>query len=88
MRRRLRAIARRHPRWGWKMAHRLLRREGWVVNRKRIRRLWREEGPRRPPQCHKRRRARPDSPQHLRATYPNHVWTWTSSSTRPPTTGG
>ena len=56
------------------MAHRLLRREGWVVNRKRIRRLWREEGLRRPPQCPKRRRVRPDSPERLRATRPNHVW--------------
>ncbi len=74
LRRRLRAIARRHPRWGWKMAHRLLRREGWVVNRKRIRRLWRDEGLRRPPQCHKRRRARPDSAERLVATHPNHVW--------------
>ena len=74
LRRRLRAIARRHPRWGWKMAHRLLRREGWVVNRKRIRRLWREEGLRRPPQCPKRRRVRPDSPERLVATRPNHVW--------------
>ncbi len=45
-----------------------------MVNRKRIRRLWREEGLRRPPQCHKRRRLRPDSPERLQAAYPNHVW--------------
>ena len=56
------------------MAHRLLRREGFVVNRKRIRRLWREEGLRRPPQCRKRRRVRSDSPERLRATHPNDVW--------------
>ncbi len=74
LRRRLRAIARRHPRWGWKMAHRLLRREGFVVNRKRIRRLWRDEGLRRPPQCRKRRRARPEAAERLVATHPNHVW--------------
>ncbi len=74
LRRRLRAIARRHPRWGWKTAHRLLGREGWAVNRKRTRRLWREEGLRRPPQGHKRRRTRPDQPERLRATHPNHVW--------------
>ena len=74
LRRRLRAIARRHPRWGWKMAHRLLRREGYAVNRKRIQRLWREEGLRRPPQCQKRRRVRPESAERLVATRPNHVW--------------
>ena len=28
LRRRLRAIAREHPRWGWKTAHSILRREG------------------------------------------------------------
>jgi putative transposase len=56
------------------MAHRLLRREGFVVNRKRIRRLWREEGLRRPPQCIKRRRVRRDSSERLRANRPNHVW--------------
>ncbi len=40
LRRRLRAIARRQPRWGCQMAHRLLVREGWRLNRKRTRRLW------------------------------------------------
>ncbi|WP_370594665.1 IS3 family transposase [Synechococcus sp. CBW1006] len=29
------------------MAYRLLRREGWSVNHKRVQRLWREEGVRR-----------------------------------------
>jgi hypothetical protein len=32
LRRRLRGIARQHPRWGWRMAHRLLRRDGQPVN--------------------------------------------------------
>jgi transposase InsO family protein len=74
LRRRLRAIARRQPRWGWKMAHRILLREGWVINRKRTRRLWREEGLRRPPAC-KRKRRRPEAgAELLRATHPNHVW--------------
>jgi transposase InsO family protein len=74
LRRRLRAIARAHPRWGWKTAHRLLRREGWLVNHKRTQRLWRAEGLRRPPQCRKRRRVTPDSTERLRASHPNHVW--------------
>jgi transposase InsO family protein len=56
------------------MAHRLLRREGQLVNRKRIQRLWREEGLRRPPQCPKRRRVRSDSTERLVAMHPNHVW--------------
>jgi putative transposase len=42
--RRLREIAKEHPRWGWKTAHKILVREGWAVNRKRTRRIWRQEG--------------------------------------------
>lgn len=40
----LRAFARRRPRWGWRRAATELRNQGWVVNRKRVRRLWRDEG--------------------------------------------
>lgn len=40
----LRAFSTRRPRWGWRRAHEAARREGWNVNRKRIQRLWREEG--------------------------------------------
>src|SRR5260370_4227681 len=39
-----REISRDWPRFGYRFAHGLLRREGWVVNRKRVQRLWREEG--------------------------------------------
>ena len=74
LRRRLRSIARAHPRWGWRMAHRLLRREGWAVNHKRTRRLWRAEGLRRPPAARKRRRVSRGSAERFHAEYPNHVW--------------
>jgi len=74
LRRRLRQIAKTHPRWGWKMAHEILRREGWTINKKRTQRLWRHEGLRRPQRCTKRRRIRPDSAIRHRAEYPNHVW--------------
>ncbi|QPN68280.1 transposase [Synechococcus sp. CBW1006] len=47
LRHRLREIAADHIRWGRRMAYRLLRREGWSVNHKRVQRLWREEGVRR-----------------------------------------
>ena len=44
------------------------------MNRKRVQRLWREEGLKRPPQTRKRRRVRPDTTERLRALRPNHVW--------------
>jgi putative transposase len=60
------------------MAWRVLRREPagpWSgVNHKRIRRLWREEGLRRPARIRKRRRVTPDQTERLRAEHPNQVW--------------
>jgi putative transposase len=74
LRARLRNIARDQPRWGWKLAHRLLRNEGMIINAKRTRRLWREEGLRRPPpRCRKRRRPDPGA-ELLRASRPGDVW--------------
>ena len=70
----LRAIAKAHPRWGYKMATRVVRRDGWHVNRKRVQRLWRAEGLKRPPQVRKRRRVRLDTTERMTARRPNHVW--------------
>lgn len=44
LRRRLRDLAAQRPRFGYRRLHVLLRREGIVVNHKRIERLYREEG--------------------------------------------
>jgi putative transposase len=41
---RMRDIATRRPRFGYERIHVMLRREGWVVNKKRVRRLYRLEG--------------------------------------------
>jgi putative transposase len=77
LRARLRRIAREHPRWGWRLAWRVLRREPagpWSgVNHKRIQRLWREEGLRRPVRTRKRRRVAGVT-ERLRAERPNQVW--------------
>jgi transposase InsO family protein len=60
------------------MAYRLLRcdtTKAWTgVNHKRIQRLWREEGLRRPVRTRKRRRVSPETTERLRAERPNHVW--------------
>jgi len=74
LRRRLREIARAHPRWGWKTAHSILRREGHTINKKRTRRLWRDEGLRRPAPCKRKRTRPPGGGALLRAERPNQVW--------------
>ena len=51
----IKRLARKHPRWGYRLIHALLEQQGWTVNLKRVRRLWRESGLQRPV-----RRKRPD----------------------------
>lgn len=42
--RELRKISRENKAWGYKMAYKHLRRQGWEVNRKRVHRVWRDAG--------------------------------------------
>ncbi|MEJ7891608.1 MAG: IS3 family transposase [Solirubrobacteraceae bacterium] len=72
----LRAFSARRPRWGYRQAHTHLRDLGWQVNRKRVQRVWREEGLRVPQRTRKRRRLGDSTgPEgRLRAERPGHVW--------------
>jgi len=76
LRDRLRAFARGHPRWGYRRAHAVLVGEGHVVNRKKVQRLWREEGLRVPAKRRKRQRVGTSTTpaDRLRAEHPDHVW--------------
>lgn len=71
-------MARRRRRFGYRRVWALLRREGWAVNRKRVQRLWREEGLRVVRRTRKRRRLGGGGPEaaRLRATHKNHVWSY------------
>lgn len=73
---RLATLAQRHPRYGYRRVWALLRREGWVVNRKRVHRLWRTAKlqvarPRR-----RRHRAGVTAAAPTQARSPGHVWTY------------
>ena len=72
----LHAFSRAHPRWGYRRAWATLREEGWTVNRKRVQRLWREEGLRVPAKRRNRQRLGHSAvpAARLRAERPNHVW--------------
>jgi putative transposase len=77
LRRRLRELSVSKTRWGYRRAHGHLLGEGWSVNRKRVQRIWREEGLRVPARKRKRRRlgeSTAEGADRLSATHPNHVW--------------
>jgi len=85
LRHRLREIAADHIRWFRRMAYRLLRRKGWTVKRKRVQRLWREEGLQRGPLPES---ASGHGPRTARCgdnglSIPTRCGPWTSSSTPP-----
>lgn len=69
-------LAQAHPRYGYRRIWALLRREGRMVNRKRVQRLWRaaqlqvRKSPRR------RRRRGTTALLPAQATHPGHVWTY------------
>lgn len=71
----IKEVRRKKPRWGYKRVWAKLRREGVLVNRKKVERLWRQLGftlPKRKP----RKRLRTGSSVPTSALYPNHVWTY------------
>ena len=73
LRKRLKGLASDHPKWGYRKQHTLLCRAGWSINRKRVRRIWREEGLQ--VLRRKRRRRRGSrAPGHMAASHPNHTW--------------
>ncbi len=76
LRARLRKLSAVHPRWGYRRAWASLRGEGWQLNRKKVQRLWREEGLRVPARKRKRQRLGHSivAAARLRAERPNHVW--------------
>jgi putative transposase len=73
LRARLHQLARRHPRYGYRRMHVLLVRDGWHLNRKRVQRVWRDEGLHVPRRKRRPKKA-PRTPGSVSATRPNHVW--------------
>ena len=69
-------LVRKHPRFGYRRIWALLRRENWPVNKKRVHRLWKQEGLRVPKKARKRRwiGSSANACDRLRAERRNHVW--------------
>jgi len=76
--RRMRELARKRPRFGYRRIASLLRGEAWRASDTRIYRLWRREGLKVPQKKRKRRRlgSSANGCHRHRAERPNQVWCW------------
>lgn len=76
LRKRMRKLAGKYPRYGFRRILALLRREGWRANKKRVHRLWKEEGLQRKRKAKKRRACGPTAGLPVKAEYPHRVWSY------------
>lgn len=78
LRRDITRLALQYGRYGYKRITALLRAEGWIINRKRVERIWREEGLKVPQRQKKRGRLylNDGSCIRLRPCWKNHVWSY------------
>lgn len=76
-------LAREYGRYGYRRVTALLRMEGWLVNHKRVQRIWRREGLKVPKRRPKRARLwmNDGSCIRLRPEHKDHVWPTTSFTT-------
>lgn len=72
----IRALADRYRRYGYRRIVALLRRKGWMVNVKRVHRIWKLEGLGLRRKRPKRRAYGPVGEVLNKAERPNHVWTY------------
>jgi len=71
-------LAGQYGRYGYRRITAMLRAEGWVVNHKRVERIWRREGLKVPRKQPKRGRLwfNDGSCIRLRPSWPDHVWVY------------
>jgi len=74
----IKQLAHKHHRYGYRRITAQLRADGWLVNRKRVYRIWRAEGLKVPKKQRKRRRlgCSDNNCVRKRAEYINHVWSY------------
>jgi putative transposase len=76
LRRRIRELADKHKSYGYRFITALLRREGFLVNKKRVYRIWQEEGLQQTRRRVAKRRYGPAGETLQRAERRNHVWSY------------
>ena len=73
---RIKALSRRHPTYGYRFITELLRCEGWRVNRKRVQRVRRQEELQMARKVRKTKRVQGSRGERVRAARPNEVWSY------------
>jgi putative transposase len=71
----LRELAQRYPRWGYRRALVMLRRQGTIMSKNRVHRLWKKAELQVPARRRRRRGGKRD-PMTIVATRPNQVWAY------------
>ncbi len=69
-------MSKKHPTLGYKKVTKLLRDDGWLVNKKQVQRIRREEGLQVPPKKPRIRRQGLSTGLPQQAKHRNHVWAW------------
>jgi putative transposase len=73
-------LSQENPRYGYRRVWAMLKREGWTVNKKRVHRLWREEGLKVPHNQRRRRRLLEGTSENgcvrRKAQSKDHVWSY------------
>lgn len=72
----VRSYAEEQPMYGYRMIAAMLRQDGHCINRKRVYRIWRQEGLQLPRRKTAKRRYGDSTGKLQRATRPNEVWTY------------
>jgi putative transposase len=74
----IKKLAKRYKRYGYRMITAKLRQDGWIVNHKRVQRIWQKEALQ-VPYRRKFKKAKGRSENSCavkKAEYPNHIWTY------------
>ena len=76
MRKEIIELSQKHSRYGYRRITAMMRREGFVINAKRVQRVRREEGFQVSKKQRRTKRLGTSTAERQRATHPNHVWSW------------
>lgn len=76
LRAKIRYLADENKAYGYRMVTAKIREEGWLVNKKRVQRIWREEGLQQTRRKPRKRFVGPKGEVRQKAKHPNHVWSY------------